>query len=302
MSTVVARRKWLPAFVIAGFMIGLLGLHQPPAQASVTGGCEGSADFSTDSVGAYTPDFDTPDNPIRVPKDDGNVASWEGSVPGENKSFSGKVEIRLGPVWLEVADWGFPDHNGENADDQRADSGEYDMDELWDVIPKNIAQGIYEARASHSASSVDCDAQFFVKFEGNAFESPIVIVVIVLLIIFLVLLVMAGRATGRVGFFEGRPVLAVIAALFLAITIAILLQQFCVAPLDNTTTIILPLGIIVIGLIIAKFAPFGGARELRRVQRNLDVDSADDVDAADIAGSVDVSGDILEGDDRDDLT
>jgi hypothetical protein len=51
----------------------------------------------------------------------------------------------------------------------------------------------------------------------------------------------------------------VVAAFVLALTIAILLQQFSVAPLDNTTTIILPLAMIVVGLIVAKTAPFGGA-------------------------------------------
>lgn len=270
MSTVVSRRRGLSLLMIAGFLAGVLAANAAPADAGVTGGCEGSADFSADSVGPYTPDNDTTDNPVIVPKADGNIASWKGSVPGENKGFSGNVEIRVGPVWIEVADWGEPDHDGSNVDDERSDDGEYNMDELWDVLPKNIAQGIYEARAKHSASGVDCTAQFFVKFEGNALESPIVIVTIVLLIIFLVMLLLAGRRVGGDGFFLGRPVLAVIAALFLALTIAILLQQFCVAPLDNTTTIILPLAMIVIGLIVAKTAPFGGApREIGRMSREL---------------------------------
>jgi len=277
MFAVVSRRRGLSFVLIAGFLAGLIAVNAGPADAGVTGGCEGSADFSADSVGPYTPDNDTTDNPVIVPKDDGNVASWDGSVPGENKDFSGNVEIRVGPVWIEVADWGSPNHDGSNVDDERQDDGEYNMDELWDVLPKNIAQGIYEARAKHNASGVDCTAQFFVKFEGNAFESPIVIVTIVLLIIFLVLLLMAGRRSGAEGFFLGRPVLAVVAALFLALTIAILLQQFCVAPLDNTTTIILPLAVIVIGLIIAKTAPFGGGpQEIGRASQNLSATTVDD--------------------------
>jgi hypothetical protein len=277
MSAVVSHRKGFSLLIVAGFLAGLLAANAGPANAGVTGGCEGSADFSADSVGAYTPDNDTTGNPVIVPKDDGNIASWQGSVPGENKSFSGNVEIRLGPVWIEVADWGEPDHDGSNVDDERFDDGEYNMDELWDVLPKNIAHGIYEARAKHTASGVDCAAQFFVKFEGNALGSPIVIVTIVLLIIFLVLLVLAGRRAGGEGFFLGRPVLAVVAALFLALTIAILLQQFCVAPLDNTTTILLPLAVIVIGLIIAKTAPFGGApHEIGRISRELGTTPPDD--------------------------
>lgn len=265
MSAVAFRRKGVSALMIVGFLAGILATNPAPAHAGVTGGCEGSADFSADSVGPYTPDNDTTDDPVIVPKDDGNIASWKGSVPGENKSFSGNVEIRVGPLWIEVADWGEPNHDGSNVNDERSDDGEYNMDELWDVLPKNIAQGIYEARAKHSASGVDCEAQFFVKFEGNAFQSPIVIVTILLLIIFLVLLLMAGRHVGGDGFFLGRPVLGVVAALFLGWTIAILLQQFSVAPLDNTTTILLPLVLIVIGLVVAKTAPFGGSpREIGR--------------------------------------
>lgn len=258
MSSMVSLRRGLSAASIASLFLGLVLLSSGPAYAGVDGGCTGSADFSADSVGAYTPANDTRDNAVIVPKADGNKAMWEGTVPGENKDFGGKVEIRIGPAWIEVADWGLPNHNGENVDDERSDSGVYDMDELWDVIPKNVAQGIYEARASHGASDVDCEAQFFVKFEGNALESPVVIVAIILLVIFLVLLVVAGRARETAGVFKGRPVLAVIAAFFLAIMIAILLQQFGKWPLDNLTIIILPLAMIVIGLIIAKVAPFGG--------------------------------------------
>ena len=82
--------------------------------------------------------------------------------------------------------------------------------------------------------------------------------------ILMVLLIVAGRATGRAGFFKGRPVLAVIASLFAALLIALLLQQFCKLPLDNTTTILLPIAVIVIGLVIAKFAPFVGAAPVGR--------------------------------------
>lgn len=259
MASTMSRRRLVSFLAVFGLVAALILLAAPQhAGADVTGGCEGSADFTADAKPAYTPDFDTRSNPIIVPKDDGNQAMWEGSVPGENRDFSGKVEIRIGPSWIEVADWGFPDHNGENVDDERRDDGVYDMDELWDVIPKNIAQGIYEARASHSASNVDCEARFFVKFDGNALSSPIVIVAIILLIVLVAMLVMAGRRRATLAFFRGRPVLAAVAAFFLAIMIAILLQQFSVWPLDNLTVIILPIVMVVIGLIIAKVAPFGG--------------------------------------------
>jgi hypothetical protein len=243
---------------VLGLVSALVLMAPNPAAADVTGGCTGSADFSADSVGAYTPDFDTKGNPIIVPKADGNSASWEGSVPGENRTFGGEVEIRIGWGWIVVADWGFPNHDGENVDDERSDNGVYNMDELWDVLPKNIAQGIYEARATHAASGVACEANFFVKFEGSALSSPIVIGAIILLAVFLVLLAMAGRSTAKLGFFRGRPVLAVISAILAAVMIALLLQQFSVWPLDNVTTLLLPAAMIVLGLLLAKLAPFGG--------------------------------------------
>lgn len=278
MTWLMARHRGV-AIMAAGVMAAVVMLWAPPAQADVTGGCEGSVDFSSDDVGPYTPANDTRDNPVVVPKDDGNVANWQGSVPGANTDFSGKVEIRIGPAWIEVADWGFPDHDGTNAEDTRSDDGAYDMDELWDVVPKNIAQGIYEARAVHSADAVDCEAQFFVKFEGNALSSPVVIVALVLAVLFLAMLIVAGRRTASVGFFAGRPVLAVFAALLLALMAALLLQQFCVWPLDTTTVIFLPILLVIVGLVIAKMAPFGGmspgvaevaARQARRESGVLD--------------------------------
>ena len=256
--TATGSRRWILVAMAASLALGM-GLAFPnEASAKVTGECVGSADFTADSVGPYTPDFDTRGNPIIVPKTDGNQANWDGSVPGTNTNFSGKVEIRIGPAWIEVADWGFPDHDGANLLDERTDRGVYNMDELWDVVPKNVVQGIYEARASHSADGVNCTADFFVKFEGSALGSPVVIVAIVLLVGFLALLVMAGRRGATGSFFSGRPVLAGIAAFFLALMIATLLQQFGVWPLDNLTVIALPLAMIAIGLVIAKFAPFGG--------------------------------------------
>ena len=119
MTSAVHRYRLTPLVAVLAMAATLLLVTAPAAHADVTGGCEGSADFNTDSEGAYTPANDTRDNPIVVPKDDGTIASWQGSVPAENTDFSGNVEIRLGPFWIEVADWGFPDHDGTNADDER---------------------------------------------------------------------------------------------------------------------------------------------------------------------------------------
>jgi len=262
MTTSIRSRQGLSLAVLGGLLVGTMAIFASPADAGVDGGCDGSVDFTADSAGAYGPDNDTTDNPIIVPKADGNVAMWEGQVPGNNENFSGTVDVRIGPLWIEVADWGFPNFDGTNDLDGRGDFGDYDMDEFWDAVGnKDLIQGIYEARATHVADGVRCTAQFLVCFEGDPLDSPVVMVTIAMLVIALILLVIAGRRKlGAEGTFNGRPVLAVIAALLLAITIAILLQQYCKVPLNNATMILLPIALIIIGLIIAKVAPFGGPK------------------------------------------
>lgn len=268
-STRVRNSRTIIVLVLTALLSGLFALTAQPADAGVEGGCTGSADFTADNVGAYTPDNDTVDNAIIVPKADGNVAQWAGSVPGTNTNFSGKVEIQLGPVWVTVGDWGFPNFNGENDLDGRSDSGDYNMDEFWSAIEDNSPftrdwiQGVYNARGEHTADGVDCTGQFMVKFEGSATESPLFIISIIILAIAVILLIIAGRrkkSGGRI--FKGRPILVIIAMLLLAITIAILLQQFCKVPLNTMTTVILPIILILVGLVIAKIAPFGGPQPI----------------------------------------
>lgn len=56
---------------------------------------------------------------------------------------------------------------------------------------------------------------------------------------------------------KGRPVLGVIAGLFLGIFLALLLQQFGIRPLDNLSVIGLPVLGVVLGLVMAGVAPLG---------------------------------------------
>jgi hypothetical protein len=58
---------------------------------------------------------------------------------------------------------------------------------------------------------------------------------------------------------RGRPVLGAIAGLFLGIFVAVDLQQFGIRPLDNLSVIGLPLIGLVLGLVVAYFAPLGGS-------------------------------------------
>jgi len=259
----IKRRRTTALWLILMMLVALMVVQASPALAGVSGGCNGSADFATDSVGAYDPSFDTRGNPIIVPKTDGETVTWSGNVPGSNKDFSGVVEIRIGPAYVEVADWGFPNFDGSNPEDLASDTGEYDMEEFWSVIPggRNVVQGIYQARASHDGSGVSCAADFFVKFDGNALASPIVLGLLLVMAALLIWLFRAGRQRpGAVGRVKGRLVSAIIAGLLLGFVFAILLQQFGIWPLDNLTFFGLPLLILLIALLIAVRAPFGGGR------------------------------------------
>ena len=127
-----------------------------------------------------------------------------------------------------MADWGFPNFDGSNPEDLSADTGQYDMEEFWSAIPggRNVAQGIYQARAGHDASGVSCAADFFVKFDGNPLQSPVVLALLAVLVALLILLFRAGRVrAGAVGRVKGRLVSAIIAGLLLGLVFAILLRS-----------------------------------------------------------------------------
>jgi hypothetical protein len=57
--------------------------------------------------------------------------------------------------------------------------------------------------------------------------------------------------------FRGRPVLGAISGLFFGVFVAVLLQQFGIWPLDNLSFFGLPGLGLVLGLLMAWWAPFG---------------------------------------------
>lgn len=60
---------------------------------------------------------------------------------------------------------------------------------------------------------------------------------------------------------KGRPVLGVIAGLFFGLFLAITLQQMGIRPLDTVSVIGFPVAGLVLGLILAATAPFGGSSD-----------------------------------------
>ncbi|MFP5332929.1 MAG: hypothetical protein ACLGHX_11300 [Acidimicrobiia bacterium] len=59
---------------------------------------------------------------------------------------------------------------------------------------------------------------------------------------------------------KGRPVLGVVSGLFLGLFLAVALQQFGIRPLDSLSLFGLPLLGVVVGLLFARFAPFGSSK------------------------------------------
>ena len=249
-QTPVRIRHRLAAIGLVGFMfVGLVMATAPAATAAVEGPCTGSVTIL--GVG-YGPDNDTRDNPILVPKEDGATADWEGATTEENTEFQGDFAVRIGPTWIQAVTW-----QAANPDDTRSGSGTYNLDDAWDEIPdRSLLNGIYEGRARHSTDGFSCTAIVFLKFDGSPLSSPVVLVLIAIGLLSLAGLWFAGLPV-KDGFFQGRPVFGAIVGLLAGVVAALLLQQFSIWPLDNLTTIGGPVIGILLGLVLAKVAPFG---------------------------------------------
>jgi|GEM_PF-3886465 hypothetical protein len=203
----------------------MLSIAQPVG-ADVTGGCSGSVDFFMDSAGSYGPSNDTRSNPIVVPKTDGETAKWKGASPGDNRNHSGKVQVKIGPAWINVAEWGHP-----NEANVEANSGDYAMDDFWAVVPggQDVVNGIYQARADHAGDGASCAATAFIRFDGDPLSSPIVLGLIAVAVVLAGLVLMIARRTRNSGLLG----VAMFLAILLGLVLAGLLQQFSIWPLDN---------------------------------------------------------------------
>lgn len=56
---------------------------------------------------------------------------------------------------------------------------------------------------------------------------------------------------------KGRPVLGIISGLLFGLFVALLLQQFAIAPLTTLTLIGLPVAGVVVGIALSAWAPLG---------------------------------------------
>lgn len=78
---------------------------------------------------------------------------------------------------------------------------------------------------------------------------------------------------------RGRPVRGAISGFFFGLFLALTLQQFAIRPLDTLSVVGLPLLGLVLGLLLARAAPFGG--------RSRDAGSDTSSDSAPTAAAVD---------------
>lgn len=129
----------------------------PTAGAELTGQCDGSA--TIDGI-EYDASFDTAANPIVVPAErEGLRIPYEGSVTMQNTNYLGAVGVVIGPVTVNVADWGL-DENSDDIRETGPDSVYILGNELNNIV------GIYELTAFHDADGGNCDATAMVKLDG----------------------------------------------------------------------------------------------------------------------------------------
>jgi hypothetical protein len=63
---------------------------------------------------------------------------------------------------------------------------------------------------------------------------------------------------------KGRPILGIVGGFLFGLFLAITLFLYGVIPLDSPFVLILPIAGIVLGIVLAAWAPFGRGREARR--------------------------------------
>jgi len=245
-SASVVDRVVRAAFV-ACLVIGWIIVVGADADASIEGPCEGEA--TVDGV-TYDDTYDTKDNAIRFPENPGGmVIPYRGAITAENMDYDGSVGVVIGPAVVAIADWG-PD---ENPQDTREKQGDYTLGTELDNLV-----GIYEVRAVHNVGGAEaCSATVYIKIEGSPLSTPIGLAAVIGAAIFLILMLLA--AMKKSGELRGRPVLGLIMGLLFGLFLALVLQQFCIWPLDNLTVIGLPLLMALAGLGLGVWGPFGKA-------------------------------------------
>lgn len=247
------------ARLIVGVVL-VLGALAAPAAAEVTGGCDGWAEFGGQR---WTPANDTKSNPIIVPDEDTFEVTYFGEAPFDNNNHQGGLSIQLGPASIDIgqAQWSDDDPNAPNSPSSEG-STTIDLAAIEDASPVPLA-GIYRVNGTHTADGGTCEGFVLVKFDGGLFASPIGVAAGGLSVVALAILLFSMVASGAVGAAtarRGKPILAAFAGLVGGLALAVFLQQGGVWPLDNLTVLALPIVLALLGVVLALWAPFGGAK------------------------------------------
>lgn len=146
--------------VAAGCVLSLPLILAAPASAAITAGpCDGSV--TIEGV-TYTPDNDTPGNPVVIPKEPGVVVEYTGNTGGVViKNHEGYIAVHVGPIPIKVATWA-----GENADERVERSDTYALDQAYAELPFDVV-GIYRVSGKHEGKGGACEGFAYVKIEGN---------------------------------------------------------------------------------------------------------------------------------------
>lgn len=153
------QRKRFSRWAVAAAVCSWPLLWAAPASANVTGPCDGSA---TIKGVTYTPNNDTPGNPVVIPNEKGVIVDWQGNTGGVViKNHTGQIAVDVGPFGVVVADW-----SGENANKETEKHGKYNLDDAYDKLPVDLV-GIYRVSGFHHGEGGACDGFVYVKIEGN---------------------------------------------------------------------------------------------------------------------------------------
>jgi hypothetical protein len=233
--------------VVAALVAGWVLVMVPHADAKVEGPCSGQA--TVDGT-PYDDSYDTKDHAIHLPEDPGGMEiPYQGAINAENQDYDGHVGVVIGPAVVNIATWG-PD---PNPDDTRSKQGTYVLGTELDNIV-----GIYEVPIVHNVGGAEaCSATVFIKIEGNPLSTPLGLAAVIGAAIFLILMLLA--AIKKSGGTKGRPILGAVMGLLFGMFLALVLQQYCVWPLDNVSVIGLPILMALIGAGLGVWGPFGKA-------------------------------------------
>lgn len=136
-----------------------LMLAAPASAAITTGSCDGSV--TIEGV-TYTPENDTPGNPVVVPKGSGVVVDYTGNTGGAViKNHSGFIAVHVGPFPIKVATW-----EGKNRKGEVEKTDTYPLDQAYDALPFGVV-GIYRVSGEHSGEGGTCKGFAYVKIEGT---------------------------------------------------------------------------------------------------------------------------------------